>query len=190
MNNKKTFLKLIVDNKPVDTIEITKELKSPTSIMDLGYSTEEQQDILNKINQAYIKAQKMLQEKTKITNHIDQSEQVLSGFKNHLTQEGLAPKTIKNHIQNLEFFLKYLNRDIENTKNLTQICADDLIGFFEFFSEKAMWASEAQARSNISSFKKLFKWLYEGEKINKEEYTDFKELVKSEKEYWIEMCSI
>ena len=106
-------------------------------------------------------------------------------FKNYLKTKSLKPNTIKNHIDNVEFFandflLRYEIIPVE--KGLLEI--GSFLG--DFFIRKASWASKYTIQENIASFKKFYTFLYEIGEISKNELNEMKELIKDEKANWLE----
>ncbi len=120
-----------------------------------------------------------------VEKHQVRNEKLFVSFKKWLEYKSLKPKTIENHISNIDFFannflLRYEIIPIE--KGTTEI--GSFLG--GFFIRKAMWASKAAINENIASFKKFYTFLYEIELITKEELKEMKEFIKEEKEEWIE----
>ena len=125
-----------------------------------------------------------------ITEIDNKSIGIIESFSQHLTQQGLVKKTIKNHIGNLEFFVSYLNRyanSKDELKLISQADASDISSFsLNFFPDKALWANASSAKQNITSFKKFYSWLYEERQISTEHYQDIINTIKEEKADWIE----
>ena len=51
---------------------------------------------------------------------------------------------------------------------------------------KAMWSSVASIKENITTFKKFYKCMMENGNITKKQYRDFLEMIKENKDYWID----
>jgi len=84
---------------------------------------------------------------------------ILDAFQSWLTEAGLAEKTIKGHVENIDFFSEYLVY-YEPLNRLDEADAGDVDMFLtDWFPRKAMWASESSIKSNIASFKKFFQWM-------------------------------
>ena len=113
------------------------------------------------------------------------NNELLKEFEDTLIEKSLKPKTIKNHLENIDFFANdYLLRyDItlveEGAQNIGMFLGD-------FFIRKASWASKYTIQENIASFKKFYTFLYESGRIPKKELLQMKELIKDEKDEWIE----
>jgi len=113
------------------------------------------------------------------------NNKLLIEFENHLKTKSLKTNTIKNHIDNVEFYandflLRYEIIPVE--KGILQI--GSFLG--DFFIRKASWASKYTIQENIASFKKFYSFLNEIGKVSKIELAEMKELIKDEKSDWIE----
>ena len=113
------------------------------------------------------------------------NNKLLIEFENHLKTKSLKTNTIKNHIDNVEFYandflLRYEIIPVE--KGILQI--GSFLG--DFFIRKASWASKYTIQENCASFKKFYSFLNEIGKVSKIELAEMKELIKDEKSDWIE----
>ena len=113
------------------------------------------------------------------------NNKLLIEFEKHLKTTSLKSNTIKNHINNVEFFandflLRYEIIPVE--KGILQI--GNFLG--DFFIRKTSWASKYTIQENIASFKKFYSFLNKIGKVSKNELTEMKELIKDEKSDWIE----
>lgn len=118
----------------------------------------------------------------KIKKH---NNKLLIEFNKWLNKKPLKPKTIKNHIDNIEFYA-----------NNFLLCYEIIpieegaleIGCFlgDHFIRKTCWASKYTIQENIASFKKFYTFLNEIGKISSDELLEMKELIKEEKTDWIE----
>jgi site-specific recombinase XerD len=96
------------------------------------------------------------------------NEPILADFRIWLEQSGLAKKTVKTHVDNIDFFTNYLVYH-EPLKKLNQAESDDVWMFLaDWFPRKAMWASATSVKSNIASFKKFFQWIGETGRVSPE----------------------
>ncbi len=85
------------------------------------------------------------------------NQPILDAFQASLKEAGLAQKTIKNHIDNIDFFAEYL-LSYDPLEHLDEAAEGDVASFLmDWFPRKAMWASVSSMKSNIASFKKFFK---------------------------------
>lgn len=119
-------------------------------------------------------------EKTKKHNN-----KLLIEFEKWLKKKSLKPNTIKNHIDNIEFYannflLRYEIIPIEEG-------ALEIGGFLgDYFIRKTCWASKYTIQENIASFKKFYTFLNEIGEISTDEINTMKEIIKEEKADWIE----
>jgi len=117
----------------------------------------------------------------KIRKHNDK---LLEDFQNWLKASGLKDKTIKNHINNVDFyineFLLYSDA-VEAKDGASEI--DMFLGYW--FIKKATWSSPAQIKGNAASLKKLYQFLFEKGQIDKKDLDELKECIKEEMPEWI-----
>ena len=118
----------------------------------------------------------------KIKKH---NNNLLSDFEEWLKSKDLKPKTIRNHIDNVEFYangflLRYEPIPVE--KGALEI--GSFLG--DYFIRKTSWSSKYTINENIASFKKFYTFLNEIGETSNSELTDMKELIKDEKTDWIE----
>ena len=85
---------------------------------------------------------------------------LLEEFEEWLRQSGLKDKTIRKHVQNVDFYINdYLLYD-SCTPAKEGVSAVN--GFFNwFFPRKAMWSSRASTKETAASLKKFYKFLAE-----------------------------
>lgn len=114
------------------------------------------------------------------------NQPILDEFQSWLENAGLVSKTVKNHVDNIEFFAEYLVY-YEPLYELDEADSGDIYGFLaDWFPRKAMWASESSTRSNMASFRKFFKFLRESERIDREIEDEVRETLKENKEKFLE----
>jgi hypothetical protein len=114
------------------------------------------------------------------------NQPILDEFQSWLENLGLAPKTVKNHVENVDFFTEYLVYYEPLTK-LDEANGGDVYGFLgDWFPRKAMWASEFSMRSNMASFRKLFKFLRASGRIDEEIEDDVRRTLKEYKDEFLE----
>ena len=85
---------------------------------------------------------------------VKQHEELLNIFKEDLSN--LSDKTIKKHIQNVDFFINeyLLNR---NNANYEEVNNEVDLFFRDFFIRKCMWSSPNSIKETAASFKKFYK---------------------------------
>ncbi len=114
------------------------------------------------------------------------NQTILDAFQASLQEAGLARKTIKNHVDNIDFFTDYLVY-YEPLKRLDEANDDDVFTFLSsWFPRKAMWANVTNVKSYLASFKKFFKWMGETERTSNETVTEVLDTLKENKEEFLE----
>ena len=118
-----------------------------------------------------------------IDSQIVQNEILINLFKEYLTSQSLAQKTIKKHCDNVYFYINtYLLHDsIEKPED--NINSIDI--YFDYFlPRKTMFGSVNDTKNQIASLKKFYKFLLELDRITKKDYNDMLEIIKLNKDSW------
>src|SRR6266567_4550957 len=90
------------------------------------------------------------------------NQPILDGFEHWLKQAGLSEQTIKDHVDNMRFFSRYLLWYGYSLRRLDEATEGDVYDFLEdWFPRKALWASVASMKVYLASFKKFFTWMGE-----------------------------
>jgi intergrase/recombinase len=112
------------------------------------------------------------------------NQKLLEDFEQWLKQSKLADKTIRSHINNVDF---YINEFLlyEGTTEPQDGISDASIFFGYWFIKKAMWASQASIKSNAASLKKFYTFLHERGLVDKDELGSLKETIKEEMPEWL-----
>ena len=113
---------------------------------------------------------------------------LLDGFDKWLIQSGLKVKTIRKHVQNVDFYINdyLLYDDCLRAKD----GVSSLNGFFNwFFPRKAMWSSKASTKETAASLKKFYKYLAELGVVAPADYLFLLSEVKNEMPEWLENYS-
>ena len=85
---------------------------------------------------------------------------------------GLAPKTIKRHLQNVDFFLNtYLLFDEANPLRM-QDGVNSIDDFLGYFLEEKTYLTDSTKRSFVTSLRKFYKSMAKYGKITPEQYED------------------
>jgi len=114
------------------------------------------------------------------------NQPILDDFRAWLEQSGLAEKTVRNHVDNIDFFTKYLVYN-EPLEKLDEADGSDVWMFLgDWFPRKAMWASESSVKSNMASFKKFFQWMGETGRVSTETVDDVLSTLKEGRDEFIE----
>ena len=120
---------------------------------------------------------------------------ILASFHTSLAQAGLAKKTVKNHVDNIDFFTEYLVY-YEPLTRLDEADEGDVSAFLlDWFPDKALWASVSNTKQYLASFKKFFQWMGETQRIPaevvdevlatmKEHRQDFLDAVEDDDDSW------
>lgn len=112
------------------------------------------------------------------------NKKLLDDFYKWLKASGLKDKTIKNHVNNVDFYINefLLYEDAIEAKN-GALEIDMFLGYW--FIKKALWSSPAQIKGNAASLKKFYTFLFEKGQIDKEELDELKGQIKEDMPEWI-----
>ena len=112
------------------------------------------------------------------------NELLLNEFEVGLKLIGLSEKTTNNHLSNIDFYINeyLLYEDAIEAKDGAYS-----IGMFlgYGFIRKAMWPSQSSIKSNATSLKKFYTFMYEKGLIEKEDLADLKHTIKEEMPEWL-----
>ena len=117
-----------------------------------------------------------------------ENEALLHGFGEWLSVSGLKTKTVRKHIQNVDFYINdyLLYDDCSHAKD----GVSSLNGFFNwFFPRKAMWSSKASTKETMASLKKFYKYLAEQGIVESVDYQYLLAIAKEEMPEWLEHYS-
>ena len=105
-----------------------------------------------------------------------ENEKLLNQFADWLSQANLKPKTIKKHVDNIDFYINefLLYEDAVEAKD-----GADNIGMYlgYWFIRKAVWASPAQIKDNAASLKKFYTFMNQKGLIAVEDLKELKEII-------------
>lgn len=108
-------------------------------------------------------------------------------FRKSLEDTGLSPKTIRSHVDNVDFFVNdFLLRHGTNSMADGTGLISSFLG--DYFIRKCMWSTPSAIRQNIASLKKFYKCMLAEGEIDAEQYDCLLETIKEEKNDWIEEC--
>ena len=111
---------------------------------------------------------------------------ILASFQTSLEQAGLAKKTVKNHVDNIDFFTEYLVY-YEPLTRLDDADEGDVSSFLlDWFPRKALWASVSNTKQYFASFKKFFQWMGETERISPDVVEDVLTTLKEERQEFLD----
>ena len=88
------------------------------------------------------------------------NQPILDGFENALKQAGLSEQTIRDHVDNMRFFARYLLLYAYSLRRLDEATEGAVYDFLEdWFPRKALWASVSSMKVYLATFKKFFRWM-------------------------------
>ena len=112
----------------------------------------------------------------------------LSLFEKDLTTQGLSPKTINKHLNNVDFYLNdYMLYSEARHMEEGISMIDDFLG--NFFIRKCMWSTPATIKSTATSIKKFYKCMAENGKIEKDAYSYLCHQIKDNMSDWQADCA-
>ena len=116
----------------------------------------------------------------------EENKAYLAAFEAELKKAGLSPKTIRNHLFNVDLYLNdYQLR--EGPYSMEEgMCGLD--GFFWFFIHKCMWSTPSNVKSTAASIKKFYKCMAELGKVDAREYALFAAEVREGVPDWQQEC--
>ncbi|MCD7808230.1 MAG: hypothetical protein LUH02_02730 [Erysipelotrichaceae bacterium] len=126
------------------------------------------------------------EEHEKLANEIrKENEKYLDLFEQSLINAGLVKKTIRKHMNNIDFYLNDFLTYYEPVKMEDGCCrVDDFLG--DWFIRKAMWATKDSINSNCASLKKFYKLMLDYGYIKAEDYKELLLTIKENKQSWID----
>ncbi len=115
------------------------------------------------------------------------NETVIGKFAEHLQIKKLSKKTIEKHCSNIAFYGNDYVANYSDDEVTVDQASLSISGFLgSWFIRKCMWSSEAAIKEYITSFKKFYGWLHETEALSTEDHNDFLQMLKEEKNQWLE----
>lgn len=118
------------------------------------------------------------------------AELYLRAFEQYLNkQTTLKEKTIRNHVSNASLFvIDYLvNREGEDViQGITSLG----MFFTYFYIRKCMWSTPSNIKTTAASIKRFYKYLYEVNVIQKDDYQLLCNIIKSDMESWQYECAV
>ncbi len=110
---------------------------------------------------------------------------LLDAFQESLEAKKLSKRTVNRHVSNIDFYINdYLLYEEPQQPEAGVICLNYF--FSDWFLRKAMWASAASIKENITSLKKFYGLLKETGRLKPDEYLDMLQEIKESKERWLE----
>jgi len=114
------------------------------------------------------------------------NQPILEGFEHALRQAGLSEHTIKAHVDNIEFFGRYLLWYGYSLRRLDEATEGDVYDFLEdWFPRKALWASVTSMKVYLASFKKFFTWMGATGLVSPEIIEDVLSTLKDDRHFFL-----
>ena len=114
------------------------------------------------------------------------NQPLLDGFEHALRQSGLSEHTIKAHVDNIQFFGRYLLWYGYSLRRLDEATEGDVYDFLEdWFPRKALWASVASMKVYLASFKKFFTWMEASGLVSPETVEDVLATLKDDRNFFL-----
>ena len=118
----------------------------------------------------------------------EENAKYLALFEKDLQEAGLSPKTISNHVSNVEFYInEYLLYEEPRPMEDGAYALDSFLGYW--FIRKCMWSTPASIKSNAASMKKFYKCMLTHGKVSKDAYDQLCSDIKENMEQWQEDCA-
>lgn len=115
------------------------------------------------------------------------NQPLLDAFQAWLEESGLASKTIKNHLDNIDFFADYLIYYDDPLKRLDEAEDEDVFLFLtSWFPRKAMWANVTNVKAYLASFRKFFKWMGERGHVSEQTVAEVLYTLKEHRDEYLE----
>ncbi|MDY6847194.1 MAG: recombinase [Chloroflexota bacterium] len=113
------------------------------------------------------------------------NEILLKDFESWLIDSGLAPKTIKQHCSSINFYINQYLLDTDPVSTEEGMDSGYISMFLGYwFIRKTMFASESYIKRYATSLKKFSKFLYEQNKMTKENYDSILTTIREEMPKW------
>ena len=112
------------------------------------------------------------------------NERLLTDFETWLISFGLAPKTIVQHISNIDFFInEYLL--YEDAKEAIEGVHEVRMYLGYWFIRKAMWASPSSIKSNAASIKKFYAFMLTKGLVKQQALDILAQTIKEDMPTWL-----
>jgi hypothetical protein len=110
--------------------------------------------------------------------------ELLREFETYLTHRGLTAKTVKQHGENVDF---YINAYLLYDHPMTATEGSGRVGMYlgYWFIRKALCASPASIRSNAASLKKFYDFMAERKLVSGADVRKMRETIKEEMPRWV-----
>ncbi len=112
------------------------------------------------------------------------NQKYLDLFEKFLKEKKLSPKTIKIHLENIDFFINDFVADhyVEGFEQAHLYLED----FYAYLIQKCIWATPPQIKGVAASLKKFYKCMLENNLISKLDYSETSDSIKIGLEYCLD----
>lgn len=122
-------------------------------------------------------------EKAVLKNKKD-NEKYLDEFEKWLNIKGLTDKTIRNHVNNVDFYInEFLNYYDANSMEKGCFMIYEYLN--DFFIRKCMWSTAYTLKTTAASIKKFYQCMGELGYVKKEDYLHLSSIIKENIDDWI-----
>jgi site-specific recombinase XerD len=114
------------------------------------------------------------------------NQPILEGFEHWLKQAGLSEHTIRDHVDNIRFFARYLLLYAYSLRRLDEATEGAVYDFLaDWFPRKALWASVSSMKVYFASFKKFFQWMGASGLVSSSTVAEVLSTLKDERNYFL-----
>lgn len=117
------------------------------------------------------------------------NDDLIEIFSKDLEAAGLSEKTMENHLSNADLFLNVYALEREGYTFEKSMLAVGMF-FSWFYIRKCLWSTPANLKTTVASIKKFYKSMLAHGFISKEDYDDFRDLIKECLDDWVEDCRL
>lgn len=106
----------------------------------------------------------------------EENQKYIEIFEKYLKEKKLSEKTIKIHLENIDFYLNDFVADhyVAGFKNAHLYLED----FYAYLIQKCIWATPAEIKGVAASMKKFYKCMLENKVISKMDYSEQVDSIK------------
>ena len=114
-----------------------------------------------------------------------ENRDLIRGFTRYLEDKGLSKKTVKKHVENMDFyindFLLYY-APLRAAAGVNEV--DEFLG--SWFIRKALWASVTTVKDYMASLKHFYTYMNMIGQVSDTELAEMKREIKENRQEWIE----
>lgn len=121
----------------------------------------------------------------KMKNNQKENKKYIMEFEEWLKKKNLTPKTIKNHVSNVELYIEdFLN--YYDASSMEEGCyrIEDFLG--DWYIRKCMWSTAGNLKTTAASIKKFYQCMLKLGHIDQEHYDELQSTIKDNMDIWIE----